>query len=420
MAATQEGNGVLSGQGLPPALKPIATFLQRAKEIAPREPAVAYYARLYALQQAVDLRPRMDKADMPVLMELMDAVEEEKKNLDLSGIDDPSVHVENFAQELFARADEADRQGPRDMKVARAFYASSVIVDVCRQFGALSSDLQDKHKYARWRFVEISKATKEGREPSPPPDLTANDLLFPSTESAPAPAAPMDGDATDQAVPPERVSALSQLCSVPSNAPSEPTAPAPAVGVEQRPPDAAPTAANPPRHAPGAGQPGATPGYPTIPGQGVAVPPSPAAVLPPPPVAQTPHGSAAPAPPAPAPPSGNGPTVAPAGPTAPSHGPHSAVQHSMPRPPHLSGGNYPQPPPPPPPSAPVPPQATFPAPVPVPPPAPVHPDAIFIAQRHAKFAVSALQHSDLPMAIQNLRTALALLTGTAPGDPHPP
>ena len=168
---------ILSGQGLPPALKPIATFLQRAREIAPLSPLVAYYTRVYAMQLAFELRVKMDKQDMPTLLELMDAMEEEKKGVDLSQADVASALVEDFAQDLFARADEADRRGPADMKVGRAFHAASVVIDVCRQFGDLPSDLHDKHKYARWRFVEIAKAAKEGRAPAPPPDI-GGDALF--------------------------------------------------------------------------------------------------------------------------------------------------------------------------------------------------------------------------------------------------
>ena len=44
---------VLDGQNLPVALKPIATYLQRAKEIAPAAPQIAYYMRLYAVQLAL-------------------------------------------------------------------------------------------------------------------------------------------------------------------------------------------------------------------------------------------------------------------------------------------------------------------------------------------------------------------------------
>lgn len=331
----------LSGQGLPPALKPIATYLQRAKEIAPKDAIVAYYTRLYAMQLALDLRSKMAKEDMPVLFELMDAMEGEKQKTDLAAVEVPSVHVENFAQDLFIRADELDRQGTSDMRVARAFYAASVVIDVCRQFGELPADLQEKHKYARWRFVEISKASKEGRPPAPPPDVSGDDLFGGQAgggggedggglgDGAAGAADSAQGAAGGEAPPPQPPSAGG------SGGAFAPTPPA--VPPQQPPPPAAPPAYHHP----------------------------PPAMPPPPPAAYVP-------------------------PTVPHHAQPPAPQSA---------------PPPQPLSAPVPP----PTPAAVP-----HADSLFAAQRHAKFAVSALQFSDVPTAVQNLQAALALLTAPPP------
>lgn len=41
-------------------------------------------------------------------------------------------------------------------------------METCKQFGEFPTDLAEKVKYAKWRFVEIAKATKEGRAPAPP------------------------------------------------------------------------------------------------------------------------------------------------------------------------------------------------------------------------------------------------------------
>ena len=39
---------------------------------------------------------------------------------------------------------------------------------MCEQFGELPTDVVEKNKYAKWRFVEICKAAKERRAPAPP------------------------------------------------------------------------------------------------------------------------------------------------------------------------------------------------------------------------------------------------------------
>ena len=40
-------------------------------------------------------------------------------------------------------------------------------MDVCRQWGELASDLEQKIKYAMWKATDINRAIKEGRQPKP-------------------------------------------------------------------------------------------------------------------------------------------------------------------------------------------------------------------------------------------------------------
>jgi vacuolar protein sorting-associated protein VTA1 len=150
----------------PASLKAIKPYLERATELQDKDPVVAYHCRLYALQEAMRLRANLPKEDMGFVMTLMDTLEKEKSVL--GELDNPSVLVENFAQDLFQRADDADRAGRYDMRTGKAFLVASQLIDVCKQFGELPADLAEKAKYAKWRFVEIAKATKEGRTPAPP------------------------------------------------------------------------------------------------------------------------------------------------------------------------------------------------------------------------------------------------------------
>merc|ERR1719181_863680 len=103
---------------------------------------------------------------MGFVLGLMDQLEKEK--VALGEMDSPSVQVENFAQDLFQKADDADRAGRYDMRTGKAYLVASQLIEVCKQFGELPPDLAEKAKYAKWRFVEIAKATKEGRTPAPP------------------------------------------------------------------------------------------------------------------------------------------------------------------------------------------------------------------------------------------------------------
>ena len=151
---------------LPASLKPIKPYLEAAKRFKAADPVVAYHCRLFAMQEAMNMRAKIPKPDMGFVITLMDQLESEKAALgDLSNA---AITVENFALTLFERADDADRSGKSTLPVAKDFLVSSQILETCRQFGELSEDLLEKIKYAKWRFVEIFKSTKEKRPPAPP------------------------------------------------------------------------------------------------------------------------------------------------------------------------------------------------------------------------------------------------------------
>ena len=144
-------------------MKSIKKYLEQGKTVD--NPVVAYHCRLWALQQAMNMRSKLPKEDMGFIMTLMDEVEKEKGGLDL---DDASMQCENYAQDLFTKADDADRNGQSTLPTAKVFLAAAQIYEVCEQFGELPTDVVEKNKYAKWRFVEICKAAKERRAPAPP------------------------------------------------------------------------------------------------------------------------------------------------------------------------------------------------------------------------------------------------------------
>ena len=81
--------------------------------------------------------------------------------------DDARARMEAFALQVFAAADNDDRSGTATQQTAHQFYAAYVFMDVCRQWGELASDLEQKIKYAMWKAADINKAIKEGRVPRP-------------------------------------------------------------------------------------------------------------------------------------------------------------------------------------------------------------------------------------------------------------
>ena len=142
---------------VPISLKAIKPYLERANELQSKDPVIAYHCRLYALQEAMRIRAILPEEDVGFVMGLMDTLEKQKS--ELGELDNPSVLVENFAQDLFQRADDADRAGQNDIRTGKAFLVASQLIEVCKQFEELPADLAEKSKYAKWRFVEIAKAT---------------------------------------------------------------------------------------------------------------------------------------------------------------------------------------------------------------------------------------------------------------------
>ena len=159
----------------PPSLKHIKKYLDEAKARQAQDPLVSYHLRLYALQEAMEVRSKIPKEDMTYILLLMDAAEAEKKALGAAaeqGEADRQAHVENFAHELFDKADDLDRNGQSTLATAKVFNSAHHVMEACKQFGGeLPDDMREKIKYAKWRVVEIAKATKERRPPAPPRGL---------------------------------------------------------------------------------------------------------------------------------------------------------------------------------------------------------------------------------------------------------
>ena len=175
---------------------------QRAEEIEKVEPKIAYYCRMYAVEQGLALPDRSPQID-GLLGALLSKLEKDKPQLKPPppGSDDAS-YCERFALSVFARADRVDRAGRADKSTSTAFYAASVFMEILNQFGPLAADVAEAQRYAAWKAADIRKALREGRRPvAGPPAGTASaggkgesgDLDLPSppgAESKPSPDSP--------------------------------------------------------------------------------------------------------------------------------------------------------------------------------------------------------------------------------------
>ncbi|CAK4657184.1 hypothetical protein LEN26_010928 [Aphanomyces euteiches] len=158
---------------IPATFKAITPFIRRAEELdrdrtRPESKMVAYYCRQYAMELGIKLREH-DASDEATnyLLSLMESLELEKAALPTHTQEEGRVICENFAYDIFMRADEEDRSGGANKNTARTFYAAGSFFDILKQFGTPSEDIVEKTKYSKFKAADILKAIKEGRTPTP-------------------------------------------------------------------------------------------------------------------------------------------------------------------------------------------------------------------------------------------------------------
>ena len=157
------------------------TFKELQRELKSRE--------LRAAGKKQELKARLEGA-------LVAELEAAKEGLELEHEAD-RMHCEGFAMSIFEKADRADRAGAASLGTAKAFYASSVFMEVCRQFGELDADLEAKQKYAVWKASDIRKALKRGERPAPGPpggEAAAAQEAAPGPPEGPGPAGGLEAE----------------------------------------------------------------------------------------------------------------------------------------------------------------------------------------------------------------------------------
>ncbi|RHY02688.1 hypothetical protein DYB25_003706 [Aphanomyces astaci] len=158
---------------IPATFKAVTPFIRRAEELdrdrsRPESQMVAYYCRQYAMELGIKLRNH-DASDEAsnYLLSLMEALELEMRSLPAHTHEEGRIICENFAYDIFMRADEEDRNGGSNKNTARTFYAAGSFFDILKQFGPPSEDVLEKTKYSKFKAADILKAIKEGRTPTP-------------------------------------------------------------------------------------------------------------------------------------------------------------------------------------------------------------------------------------------------------------
>ncbi|KAH6619361.1 Vta1 like-domain-containing protein [Chaetomium sp. MPI-SDFR-AT-0129] len=387
----------------------------KATQLRSVKPIMVYWCEYWAVNQilAKELH-NTDEGILSYTTALIDKLEQTKAENPTEDaiIDDTAgqAYVEQFAQETLDRAERVVKANRVTQQTAVTFDAAATFFHVVNIWGPVDQETQQKIKYAKWNAARIAKAIKEGKDPNesnPKPEEPVQPEPEPAN-AGPRPATVEDAPDTDSlrdvagtSLPhspaPAEPSPVSdpgfQLPGVPTNL-SQPAAPSGYFGPDASitPPSNLPSAptswSTSPQHpsappvtwSPPAASPSSASGFYQQPSQPAAPPTAP------PTFAASPPATAATAPLPTSPPTDSHRVI----PTASA----PAVPNALPPMGLAPPSGY--------------------APVGAQPSGAFTTDeaAIVGAQKHAKWAISALNFEDVPTAVRELRRALELLTAT--------
>eukprot|EP01083_Nonionella_stella_P090403 252569_1 len=161
---------------LPMELKKMKRFIREAKKTEKVSPIIAYYCRLYAIQQAMKLDESKKTATTKQWMGQQMSLLEENK-VDCSR-EEAKIKITSMAHNVFKHADEIDRAGKANKTTAAAFNSAFVFYTILKQFGDRDEQIIEAAKYCMFKVTDILKALKEGRTPKPgPPGDDPNEEL---------------------------------------------------------------------------------------------------------------------------------------------------------------------------------------------------------------------------------------------------
>lgn len=154
--------------------KVLLGYNECAREIQKANPLVAFYCRMYGVEQALSFGTKDMNAGIRnfIEAEFVD-LEKTKPTLGISAAtrEADAETCREFAKTVFNAADKRDRSGLPEhiLPAAISFKRAAQFFNVATQFGPLPDTYAQLKKYALWRSLELTKAHKEGRAPEPPP-----------------------------------------------------------------------------------------------------------------------------------------------------------------------------------------------------------------------------------------------------------
>jgi vacuolar protein sorting-associated protein VTA1 len=132
---------------IPPSLKLITSACRRAEELE-KDPnqesqVVAYYCRFFVVSKGSKLCSSPPSgAENAFLNGEMVKLEQAKPKLGGLNSTQASQMCRSYANSVFEKADDEDRQGVADKATAKIFYASGTFFEILEQFGEIDTEVR--------------------------------------------------------------------------------------------------------------------------------------------------------------------------------------------------------------------------------------------------------------------------------------
>ncbi|GKT97183.1 LOW QUALITY PROTEIN: vacuolar protein sorting-associated protein vta1 like protein [Colletotrichum tofieldiae] len=149
----------------------ITRFINRANQLRQYKPVITYWCEYWVVNQilAKGLH-NVDDESLSYTTNLMDRLEQTKtENAQEEAITDDAVgqaYVEQFAQDAFERAEKVMNANRVTRQTADTYDAAATFLLLGNIWGPIDEETQKKVKYAKWNAARILKAIKEGKDPN--------------------------------------------------------------------------------------------------------------------------------------------------------------------------------------------------------------------------------------------------------------
>ncbi|KAL4979483.1 Vta1 like-domain-containing protein [Aspergillus desertorum] len=198
---------------IPASLKSadVGRFAVRAAQLEKAKPIIAYWCNFYIVNQIIERGLHITDDEVKLYTtDLMEKLEHfQNKNRDNDAITDSmaaSAYVEEFGLEVFGRAEAAMRAKKATKQTADTFQAAATFLELCQIWNPLDAEVAAKVKFAKYHALRIVKAIKAGEDPNvanpkveePAEDRPAEESTKPNAAPSAAPLQPKVEDDTEE------------------------------------------------------------------------------------------------------------------------------------------------------------------------------------------------------------------------------